>query len=186
MDDENNPWTVLSKELVYESPWLAIHKHQVINPAGNPAVYSTVHYKNIAIGILPLDENLNTWLVGQWRFPLGAYSWEIPEGGGDPNVPLVESAKRELAEETGLKAGSFNEFMRLHTSNSASDELAVVFLAQDLSQGQSEPEETEVLKIKKISLVNAYNMVVKGEITDAISVAAILRAYQIFILKIKG
>lgn len=172
---EKNPWTTLNSEMVYESAWIAVTKHDCINPAGNPATYSTVTFKNIAIGIIPLDEELNTWLVGQWRYPLKQYSWEIVEGGGKHGVNPIESAKRELLEETGLVAQSYTQIMEMHLSNSVSDEYGVIYIAKGLSQQQAEPEETEVLQVKKLPFIEAYNMVMKGEITDSLSVAGILK-----------
>jgi ADP-ribose pyrophosphatase len=173
---EHNPWITKTSELVYESPWISVTKHDVTNPAGKPGIYSVVHFKGLAIGVLPIDNEGYTWLVGQWRYPVNEYSWEIPEGGGDPTIPPVESAKRELKEETGIVAAAYKEIMRLHLSNSATDELAIVFLATDLKFEQSEPEETEVLKIKKIHFSEAYQWAMDGRITDAISVAAIMKA----------
>ncbi len=170
-----NTWKTLSSELVYESAWIAVHKHQTINPAGKPAVYSVVNFKNLAIGILPLSDDGYTWLVGQWRYPLNAYSWEIPEGGGPLGEAPIETAVRELKEETGIVAQKFEEIMQLHLSNSATDEHAFVFLATDLTFEEAEPEETEDLKIKKVHINEAFEMVMKGEITDGISVAAIFK-----------
>lgn len=172
---EENPWITNSSEMVYESPWIKVTKHDVLNPAGNPATYSTVHFKGLAIGVLALDNELNTWLVGQWRYPVNEYSWEIPEGGGALDVEPVESAKRELKEETGIVAKNYKEIMRLHLSNSATDELAIVYVATGLSFENSEPEESEVLQLKKIPFNEAYNWVMEGKITDAITVAAILK-----------
>lgn len=151
MSTENplNSWKTLSTELVYESAWIAVNKHQTINPAGKPAVYSVVNFKNLAIGILPLSEDGYTWLVGQWRYPLNAYSWEIPEGGGPLGEAPIETAVRELKEETGIVAQKFEEIMQLHLSNSATNEHAFVFLATDLTFEEAEPEETEDLKVKK-------------------------------------
>ncbi|RZL18523.1 MAG: NUDIX hydrolase [Pedobacter sp.] len=172
---EANPWKVLSSKEIYDNNWINVTEHQVLNPAGGKGIYGEVHFKNIAIGILPLDENYNTWLVGQYRFPTKNYSWEIVEGGGPVGTDPLESAKRELAEETGLTANRFTEIQRMHLSNSVSDELAIIYIAQDLQLGQSSPEETEELMIKKIAFEQAYQMVVSGEITDSISVAAILK-----------
>ncbi len=174
---ENNPWKTLKSEQVYESAWIKVVKHNCLNPANKPAIYSVVGFKNLAIGILPLDNENNTWLVGQWRYPLNAYSWEIPEGGGPLGIDPLESAKRELKEETGIIANNFTEIMRLHLSNSATDELAIVYLAKDLQFEQSEPEESEILQIKKVHINEAYGMVTKGQITDAISVAAIMKVW---------
>lgn len=175
-----NPWKVLRSEWVYETPWIRVQRHEVLNPAGNPAVYSTVHFNNKAIGILPLDEAYNTWLVGQYRFPIGAYSWEIPEGGGPLHLPYELSASRELLEETGIRAQHFTPLLKMHLSNSVSDEEAIVFIAKGLSYGLAEPEETELLQVKKLPFKEAYEMVLREEITDAISVAAILKAYILF------
>lgn len=172
---EENPWITNSSEMVYESSWIKVTKHDVLNPAGNPATYSTVHFKGLAIGVLALDNELNTWLVGQWRYPVNEYSWEIPEGGGALDVEPVESAKRELKEETGIVAKNYKEIMRLHLSNSATDELAIVYVATGLSFENSEPEESEVLQLKKIPFNEAFNWVMEGKITDAITVAAILK-----------
>jgi len=173
---EENPWITKQSQQVYESPWIKVVKHDVLNPAGKPATYSVVNFKNLAIGVLALDNELNTWLVGQWRYPTDCYSWEIPEGGGILDVEPVESAKRELKEETGIVAKNYEELMRLHLSNSATDELAIVYVATGLSFEDSEPEESEVLQLKKISLNEAYQWAMEGKITDAISIAAILKA----------
>ncbi len=170
-----NSWKTLNSELIYESPWIAVNKHETLNPAGNPAVYSVVNFKNKAIGILPLSEDGYTWLVGQWRYPLNQYSWEIPEGGGPLGEEPVITAIRELKEETGIVAKKFEEIMQMHLSNSATDEHAFVFLATGLSFEEAEPEESEDLSVKKVHFNEAFEMVMSGEITDSISVAAILK-----------
>lgn len=173
INEEINPWKILGSKEVYDNKWINVTEHQVINPGGGRGIYGKVHFKNLAIGVLPLDENLNTWLVGQYRFALNQYSWEIPEGGGDPDVDPVLSAQRELLEETGLIAGEWQEIQRMHLSNSVSDEHAIIYLARNLRQGDAEPEETEQLQIRKIHIEDAYAMVSRGEITDSMSVAAI-------------
>jgi 8-oxo-dGTP pyrophosphatase MutT (NUDIX family) len=146
----------------------------VITPGGSPGIYGTIHFHHLAIGIIPLDDQGNTWLVGQWRYPLGLYSWEIPEGGGDPDLPALESAKRELKEETGIEAASWQLILEMHLSNSVTDEHCFVYLATGLSFGESSPDETERVGSPP-ALEDAYQRVLRGEITDAISVAAILR-----------
>jgi 8-oxo-dGTP pyrophosphatase MutT (NUDIX family) len=170
-----NPWKVLAERRIYDNPWIGITEYDVIKPGGGKGIYGKVHYKGLAIGILPLDEAGYTWLVGQYRFVLDAYSWEIPEGGGDPALPPVESARRELREETGLVAGDWSLVLEMHLSNSVSDEQAFVFLARGLEQQEAMPEETEQLIVKRLPFEEAYAMVERGEITDSMSVAGILR-----------
>lgn len=172
---EDNPWKITSQKNIYDNPWINVTEYQVINPAGNPGIYGKVHYKNLAIGVLPLDEELNTYLVGQYRFTLNQYSWEMPEGGGPEGTDPLDSAKRELLEETGLKASRWTEIQRLHLSNSVSDELSILYLARGLEQFEAEPEETEQLIIKKVPFAEMYRMVCNSEITDAMTVAAVLK-----------
>ncbi len=174
---EKNPWQTLTSEYKYENNWIKVTEHQVINPSGGRGIYGEVHFKNLALGIIPLDNDQNTWLVGQYRYPLKAYSWEIPEGGGPLNEDSEDSARRELAEETGLTAGTLKEIQRMHLSNSVSDELAIIYLALDLTEGPSSPEETEELQLIKVPFTKAYEMVMDGEITDSMSVAAILKVH---------
>ena len=172
---EENPWQITSQKEVYDNPWITLTEFQVINPSGNPGIYGKVHFKNFAIGVIPLDEELNTYLVGQYRFPVDIYSWEIPEGGGQLGVDILTSAKRELLEETGLKAGKWTEIQRLHLSNSVSDELSILYVARNLQQFEPEPEDTEQLQVRKVAFEEVYQMVCRGEITDAMTVAAVLK-----------
>ncbi|KQN38129.1 DNA mismatch repair protein MutT [Pedobacter sp. Leaf41] len=174
--EEQNPWKTLESNLKYDNNWISVTEHQVINPSGGKGIYGEVHFKNLAIGILPLDEDYNTWLVGQYRFPLKAYSWEIPEGGGPLGEDPLESARRELLEETGMSASNWKEIQRMHLSNSVSDELSIIYVATGLIQGIAMPEETEELVVKKVPFDEAFEMVMKNEITDSMSVAAILKA----------
>jgi len=174
--EEINPWKTLESEIKYDNNWIRLTEHQVINPSGGKGIYGEVHFKNYAIGILPLDEDYNTWLVGQYRYPLKAYSWEIPEGGGPLSEEPIESARRELLEETGMSARNWKEIQRMHLSNSVSDELSIIYVATGLIQGIPMPEETEQLVIKKMHFEDVYKMVLNGKITDSMSVAAILKA----------
>lgn len=172
----NNPWTTLTTREVYSNKWIQVTEHDVLNPAGGKGIYGKVHFKNKAIGIIPVDEHGNTWLVGQYRYTLNEYSWEIPEGGGAMDTEPLEAAKRELKEETGLTANKWTLLMRIHTSNSVTDEEGFVFLAEDLTQGEDDREETEAdLVVKKLSLQEAVSMVMDGKITDSISVAGLLK-----------
>jgi 8-oxo-dGTP pyrophosphatase MutT (NUDIX family) len=173
MDNQINPWTVITSKEIYENPWIRITEFQVINPNGGNGIYGKIHYKNIAVGVIAIDENWNTWLVGQYRFPLDIYSWEIPEGGGDMDEDPIEAAKRELLEETGLIAKEWTKILTMHLSNSVSDEVSMVYLARNLEQEKSSPEETEDLVVKKLPFDEVVEMTESGKITDAISIAAI-------------
>ncbi len=172
-------WKKLSSRTVYENPWMTVFEDHVINPGGGENQYGYIHFKNRAIAIVPLDEDDNTWLVGQDRYTLNEYSWELPMGGGPLGEPPLEAAKRELKEETGLTAGAWAEIMTLHTSNSITDELGFVFLARDLEQGDTAFEETEDLTVRKLPFDEALAMAESGGITDAMSVAAILKVARL-------
>lgn len=175
-----NPWKTISASEKYENPWINVTEYQVINPAGRPGIYGKVHFKNKAIGIVPLDEENNTWLVGQFRYTLDEWSWEIPEGGGPLEADVLASAKRELKEETGLVASRWTMLMRTHLSNSVSDEEGFLYLAQDLRQEEKEPEDSEAdMKVKKLPFQEALSMVLDGRITDGLSMTAILRVARI-------
>lgn len=175
MNENNNPWTTLTEEVVYNNPWIKVTSHKVLNPNGGEGVYGKVHFKNLAIGVIPIFENGDTLLVGQYRYPLNAYSWEIPEGGGKLEVDPIDSAKRELIEETGLIASKWTKLLEMHLSNSVSDEFSIIYLAEDLTEGIAQPEETEQLQIKRLPVKEAIEMVLRGEITDSMSVAALLK-----------
>jgi 8-oxo-dGTP pyrophosphatase MutT (NUDIX family) len=172
---EQNPWKKLKQKVVYENSWIKVENHDVLNPAGNPGIYGTVHFKNLAIGVIVLDEEENTFLVGQYRFPIESYSWEIPEGGGIIGIEPIDTAKRELLEETGLKANKWSELLRINTSNSVTDELGIIYLAEDLEQFEANPDEDEQLVIKRIPFNEAFKMVMNGEIMDSLSMTAILK-----------
>jgi 8-oxo-dGTP pyrophosphatase MutT (NUDIX family) len=168
-------WRKLSSSVIYENDWMRVLEDQVINPGGGSNLYGYVHFKNTAVAVLPIDESDNTWLVGQQRYTLGEYSWELPMGGAPEGESPLSAAKRELREETGLSARRWTEMMRLHTSNSITDESGVVFMAEDLTMGATSFEETEDIAVRKLPLDEAIRMVLDGEITDAISVAALLK-----------
>ena len=168
-------WKKLSSRVVYDNPWITVHEDHVVNPSGGENQYGHDHFKNLAVAIAPLDDEGNTWLVGQERYTLGAYSREIPMGGAASGEEPLDAAKRELKEETGLSVGSWRKIMHLHMSNSITDEEGFVFLAEDLSEGEPQFDETEKLEIRKLPLVAALELVNCGQITDAISVAAILK-----------
>jgi 8-oxo-dGTP pyrophosphatase MutT (NUDIX family) len=172
---QSNPWTTLTSRLVYENAWIRVREDQVIRPDGSPGIYGVVQFKNRAVGILPVADNGDIWLVGQHRYPLGRYSWEIPEGGCPASESPEATAHRELREETGLRAERLELIATAHLSNSVSDEVAYIFRASELSLGPSAPEETERLEVRRVSWETAWTMLAEGEITDSMSVIALLQ-----------
>jgi len=169
-----NPWTTLDGRTVYENPWIRVREDRVLRPDGHPGIYGVVHYKNRGVGVLPVDADGSVWLVGQHRYPLDAYSWEIPEGGCPEGEEPEETALRELREETGLIAGRLESLGLSHLSNSVSDEVAYLFRATDLSRGEADPEGTELLHVRRVDWPTAWAMVQDGRITDSMSVIALL------------
>ncbi|ANO49926.1 NUDIX domain-containing protein [Woeseia oceani] len=171
-------WKRLSSRIVFDNPWITVREDKVINPGGGRNDYGHVHFKNRAIAVLPLANNGDTWLVGQDRYTLGEYSWELPMGGGPLDEPPLLAAQRELREETGLTAADWREYMKLHTSNSVTDEVAYVFIARELEQGATEFEQTENIAVRRLPLADAIAEAQQGLITDAISVAALLKSVE--------
>jgi 8-oxo-dGTP pyrophosphatase MutT (NUDIX family) len=168
-------WKRLNSRTVFENDWMEVREDHVINPGGGENQYGYVHFKGHAVAIVALDKDQYVWLVGQNRYTLDAWSWELPMGGAPLDELPLDAARRELREETGLTAEHWSEIMRLHTSNSITDELGFVYLAEDLTEGETSFEETEDIEVRKLPLAEALTMVRNGEITDAISVAGLLR-----------
>ena len=168
-------WKKLSSRVVFENDWMRVLEDDVVNPGGGRNLYGHVHFKNVAVAIIALDNDDNTWLVGQDRYTLGEYSWELPMGGAPLDEPPLVAAQRELQEETGIRAAHWEDIMHVHTSNSITDEVGIAYVATDLSFGDTQFGETEDLQIRKLALGDAVDMVLEGQITDAISAAALLR-----------
>lgn len=175
MKEQHNPWQVTNEQEVYSNKWISLKHYDVINPSGGNGIYGKVHFKNIAVGVIPIDKDINTYIVGQFRFALDQYSWEIPEGGCPLDEDPLHAAQRELQEETGLHAAHWIKILDMYLSNSVSDEYCMVYAATGLSQHESAPEETEQLLIKKIPFDQLYQMVQDAVVTDSITVAATLK-----------
>jgi 8-oxo-dGTP pyrophosphatase MutT (NUDIX family) len=180
--EKRGPWSIVSAREAYDNRWIRVTHHDVVTPSGDPGIYGTIHYKNRALGIVPVDAQQHTYLVGQYRFALDAYSWEIPEGGGPLDVDFLESAKRELLEEMGLRARRWHKLFESDLSNSVNDESAIAFLACHLEQGEAAPDPTEDLAVRRVPLTEAFRMVEAGEIRDAISIMS-LQAVELLALK---
>ncbi len=172
-----NPWKRLSSREIYKNEWIRLREDQVITPTGTHGIYGVVEAKP-AIGIVPLTKDLHTYLVGQYRYTLNVYSWEIPEGGGLHGEDPLIGAKRELKEETGLSAEKWTFLDTMYTSNSFTNEVAYLYLAEDLSQGIAEPDHTEDLQVKKVPFMEAIAMVKNYEIKDSMAITALIRTYE--------
>jgi 8-oxo-dGTP pyrophosphatase MutT (NUDIX family) len=171
--DERNPWLTVASERVYDNPWITVREDRVIRPDGEPGIYGVVHFKNIAVGVLAVEED-HLYLVGQYRYPLEKYSWEIPEGGCPEGEEPLRAARRELREETGLEATRWRMLGEAYLSNSVADEYAVWYLATGLAARGRRPEGTERLDVRRLPLREALQMALDGEITDALSLVAIM------------
>jgi 8-oxo-dGTP pyrophosphatase MutT (NUDIX family) len=175
-DDTTNPWTTLSTRIAYDNPWIRVREDQVLNPAGGPGIYGVVEYKNRAVGVIPIDDEGHTWLVGQYRYTQDLYEWEIPEGGCPEGEDLVDCAKRELLEETGLIAEHCEPILSgIQLSNSVSNEKAYLFVARGITQAEANPEDTEKLQVRRLPLAEAITMAMDGRIRDGMSVMALLK-----------
>jgi len=170
-----NPWKTLATRPIYETPWFSVRRDDVLRPDGQPGTYSVVHSERLAVGVVPLWDDGTVTLVGQWRYPLDAYSWEIPEGGGDLHGDPIEAARMELREEAGIEARSWTSLGLCHTSNCWTDEVAHLFLARDLVQGEAQPGGDEEIATRRVPVSEAIAMALDGRITDAMSIIALLR-----------
>ncbi len=168
-------WQTHSIEKVYDNPWITVSHRNVTAPTGTHCIYGLVHFKQLAVGVVPIDTEGYTWLVGQQRYTIDQYTWEIPEGGGAFDEDSIETAQRELLEETGISASRWTPLLELHTSNSVTDERAVAYVAQGLTFGDVAPDDTEILQVCRISLDDAIDRVIDGRITDGLAMAALMK-----------
>jgi 8-oxo-dGTP pyrophosphatase MutT (NUDIX family) len=176
VSDTRNPWRRLASRPIYQNPWIKVREDQVTRPDGNPGIYGVVEFQSWAIGVVPLADNGDTFLVGQYRYTLDQYSWEIPEGGGSKDETPLASAQREIREETGITAATWTYLGEAHLSNSATDEVGCVFLAEGLTLGAADPDGTEDLALRRLPFEDAVRMALTGEISDALAVVGLLRA----------
>lgn len=182
LSKRENTWTTLSENLEFENGWFSVKTYKTLNPSGQPTDYGLIHFKYRAIGIVPYEEGY-IWMVGQSRFAIDRYSWEIPEGGCPVGEDPLDTAHRELEEETGIRADAISPLFEMHVSNSITDEWGQVFLATGLSHGANKLEDSEDISVAKIHVDELYQKVEAGEITDSLTVTAI---YKIMLMKLLG
>lgn len=175
MSAGRNPWKTLGSRPIYATPWFSVRRDDVVRPDGAPGTYSVVTAERLAIGVVPLWDDGTVTLVGQWRYPLEAYSWELPEGGGALGSDPLEAARAELREEAGIEARSWESLGRCHTSNCWTDEVGHLFVARDLVQGVPQPGGDEEIAVRRVPLDEALAMAEDGRITDALSIVALFR-----------
>jgi 8-oxo-dGTP pyrophosphatase MutT (NUDIX family) len=177
-EEDGDPWTVKSVATPFANDWFWLEKNDVVHPGGGDGEYTVIRVRRLAVGVLPIEPNGWVHLVGQWRFPLGRYSWEMPEGGGEPGERASDCARRELAEETGLRAGSLKPILEMDLSNSLTDEQGIIFLATELTPGDASPEPTEILARRSAPFLEVLARVADGRIRDSLTVAGVLRAHH--------
>jgi 8-oxo-dGTP pyrophosphatase MutT (NUDIX family) len=181
--EARDPWTRFKQKRLFENAWFTLESQDCLTPGGSPATYSWMHFKNRAVGVIPLHDDGTITLVGQYRYPLEQYSWELPEGGCPEGRTLIDAARMELSEETGLTAKTMEPFLKFHTSNSITDEYGELFLARGLTQGEAHPEDSEELRIRRVSLEALLDEIESGKITDAIT---IMGAQKLALMKMRG
>lgn len=177
--DHADPFTTVSSTIAYENAWIKVEHQEVIRPGGNPGVYGIVHFANRAVAIMPVEENGDVWLVGQWRRPLNAWSWEIPEGGVPFDEDLEAGARRELEEEAGLIAGTVIKVLEFDVSNCVSNEQGTGYIAYHLTKGMCAPDPTEVLALRRIHFTQLLVEIDEGLIRDGPTLVTVLRAHQL-------
>lgn len=174
MSEDRNPWTTLGTRTVYDNEWITVTEHRVVRPDGHPGIYGVVSAK-LAVGVVALTEADEVVLVGQWRYPLGQYSWELVEGGADADESDLAAARRELREEAGYAADSWERLGgELALSNCYTSERARLFVARGLTPVPRDPDPTEVLAVRHVPVDEALALVDRGEITDAMTVSGLL------------
>jgi 8-oxo-dGTP pyrophosphatase MutT (NUDIX family) len=169
------PWRRRSREIAYANPWIEVWHDEVDRPDGSPGIYGVVHFRTSAVGVVAVGEDGRILLVGQHRYTLDAYSWEIPEGGVGPGEDPLDGARRELREETGFEAADWRELLRFSLSNSVTDELGAIYLAAGLTAGEAEPEATEDLAVRWMPLDELLDGIARGQIHDLMTIAGVTR-----------
>ena len=174
-----SPWRRHVRRIAYDNAWIQVLHDEVTRPDGQPGIYGVVHFRNLAVGVVAIDDQDRVVLVGQHRYALDRYSWEIPEGGVPLDEDPLDGARRELREETGLDASAWREIGRMQLSNSITDEVGLIYLATGLTQGEATPEATEDLRLRWVPFAEVTAMIDRGELPDALTQLALERVARL-------
>lgn len=170
-----NPWKTLTSRVVYENAWIRVREDQVIRPDGGPGIYGVIEIRP-SIGVVAIDDRDRVVLVGQWRYSVRRYSWEVPRGGSHPGETcMLEVAKRELAEEAGVRAAHWQELGPVDVCNGVADDVQTLFLATGLTQTNRQLDPEEDITVEWHPFEQAVSMVMDGGIAEVCSMAAILK-----------
>jgi 8-oxo-dGTP pyrophosphatase MutT (NUDIX family) len=172
------PWQDLGHRVVHETPWMTVTQHDAVAPTGRQVAYGVLRFRTVATGVLPVHADGTVTLVGQSRFARANYSWEMPEGGAPFDEDPLAGAMRELAEEAGLKAGSWKRALAIEVSNSITDEIGLTWIAWDLSPVPVAPDPTEVITIVRVPFTQLLKEIERGAVLDSFTVATAYRAYH--------
>jgi ADP-ribose pyrophosphatase len=175
MSGGGSPWRTVASRVVYENPWITVREDDVVRPDGSPGVYGVVVAQG-AVGVVPVLPDGRVLLVRQWRYVAGRPMWEIPTGGVHDGEGLEDAVQRELAEEAGHRATTLVPLGSILSSKSVMDETCHLFLGTGLVPATGVPDPTEDIAVGTFTLAEAVGMVLDGEILDAMSVVALLRA----------
>ena len=176
--DRPQPWRSAGESVIFENPWMRLTRHPAVAPTGLQSDYVVMRPQNLSVGVLPIHDDGTVTLVGQQRFALMNWSWEMPEGGAPFDEDPLEGAKRELAEEAGLAAATWREALKVEMANSITDERAIAWIAWDFQPAPTAPDPTEVIRVARVPFGDLLREIGRGAVRDMFTVATTLRAYH--------
>lgn len=171
-------WKSLGESVLVDTPWMRVTRHPAVAPTGMTADYVVMRPRNVGTGVLPLHDDGTVSLVGQHRFTLMRYSWEMPEGGAPEGEDPFDAVRRELAEEAGLRAEHWRAALDMDLSNSITDERAMTWVAWGLTPAPLDPDPTEVIVSARVPFRDLLAEVARGAVRDSMTVATAYKAYH--------
>jgi 8-oxo-dGTP pyrophosphatase MutT (NUDIX family) len=169
-----NPWTTKSSRIAYQNRWIRVREDRVIRPDGQPGVYGVVEVPP-SVGIVAINQKDHVVLVGQWRYTLNRYVWEIPRGGSDGHPDLMAVAQRELVEEAGVEAEHWQSLGTVDVCTGVTTDVQHLFLATSLRSSEAHHDAEEQIDVDWHPFEHVLEMTMAGQITEVCSVAAILK-----------